>query len=93
MSEGDIGVKIRRWVSTLMWLRHRRRRWKTSESGGLYSVAFNKKEENEWLAQIPCEHQATVKLVAKNHKERLKIIQKRTGQNYGFLLINEQIQI
>lgn len=93
MGNDTIEMKIRLWVSTLLWLRLRGRCWKKTESGGHCSVPYTEYEENEWLRQIPEKYQETVKTVAKKERKRLKALEKRTGMKYGVLLVNEPIQL
>lgn len=88
MSETITITQIKRWVSTLMWLRHNGRRWKTYDGGGQYTVAFDKKEEKEWISCLPAEYQDIVKSTADKETERLKSLRKRTGKNYSELLIH-----
>lgn len=90
MTDKKSAARIMLWVSALMWLRHNKRRWKTSDTGGQYTVEFNKNEEDEWINGIPVEYQDIVKLTANQEIERLKTLRKKTGRNYGDLLLHNR---
>jgi len=91
MTDQKSAARIMLWVSALMWLRHNKRRWKTNDTGGQYTVEFNKNEEDEWINGIPAEYQDIVRLAANQECGRLKAISRKSGRKYGDLLLHNRL--
>lgn len=90
MSKQALTKQIRRWVSTLMWLRHNGYRWKTNDAGGLYTIAFDQKEEKEWISCLPAEYQDIVRATADQETERLESVSSRMGCNFSELMLQNR---
>lgn len=90
MSEQATMKRIKRWIYTLIWLRHNGYRWKTNSAGGRYTIAFDKKEEIEWVKCLPEEYQAIVTSSANQEVKLLKAASRITGCNYSELLLENR---